>query len=118
MASKQKTFTLWLVIVIAVAAGFIYLKKSPSIKLKTALVERSVVEQTVANTRVGTVKACSRSRLSPAIGGQVAKLYVDEGDTVKKRHLLLELWNDDRKAKLQEAKALQKMAHFKTNAFA
>lgn len=112
MASKHKTFIIWLVLVIAAATGYIYFKKPANIKLKTALVERSFVEQTVANTRVGTVKACSRSRLSPAIGGQVAKLYVDEGDYVKKGHLLLELWNDDRKAKLQEAKALQQMAHF------
>jgi HlyD family secretion protein len=56
------------------------------------------VERTVANTRAGTVKACRRAKLSPGIGGQIAKLPVKKGDSVKAGQLLLEIWNADLEA--------------------
>jgi HlyD family secretion protein len=68
-------------------------------------VERGRVEKTVANTRVGTVKACRRSMVAPAIGGEVARLPVHEGDSVKAGDVLLELWNDDLRAQLNLAQA-------------
>jgi HlyD family secretion protein len=58
-------------------------------------VTRGLVERTVANTRAGTVKACRRAKLSPSIGGQIARLPVKKGDRVKEGALLLELWNND-----------------------
>jgi HlyD family secretion protein len=58
-------------------------------------VSKGTVERTAANTRAGTVKACRRARLSPSVGGQIAKLPVEKGDTVKQGELLLELWNQD-----------------------
>jgi len=61
------------------------------------------VESTVSNTRAGTVKACRRARLAPAIGGQIATLAVKEGDRVATGQLLLSLWNDDVAAQLQLA---------------
>jgi len=57
-------------------------------------VGRGDVEQTVANTRAGTVKACLRSLPTPSIGGQIARLNVREGDRVKQGQMLLELEND------------------------
>jgi len=63
-----------------------------------------LVESTVANTRAGTVKACRRAKLAPAMGGQVAVLAVKEGDKVEKNQLLMELWNDDLKAQVSLAK--------------
>ena len=66
--------------------------------------ERGLVEATVANTRAGTVKACRRARLSLAVGGQIARLEVKEGDKVEAGALLLELWNDDLKAQLELAR--------------
>jgi HlyD family secretion protein len=58
-------------------------------------VEKGIVERTVANTRAGTVKACRRAKLSPSVGGQIAKLPIKKGDQVKEGQLLLELWNED-----------------------
>ena len=58
-------------------------------------VDQGLVELTVANTRAGTVKACRRAKLSPSIGGQIAKLTVKEGDSVKAGQLMIELWNRD-----------------------
>ena len=37
------------------------------VAVRLAAVERGRVEATVANTRAGTVKACRRSKLSPAL---------------------------------------------------
>ena len=62
--------------------------------------ERGPVSATVANTRAGTVDACRRAGLSPALGGQIAALPVKDGDRVEAGALLLELWNDDMKAEL------------------
>jgi HlyD family secretion protein len=59
-----------------------------------------VVEKTVANTRAGTVKACRRARLSPSMGGQIARLPIREGDLVKAGELMLEIWNEDLVAQL------------------
>lgn len=66
-------------------------------------VRRGPVEATVANTRVGTVKACRRSRIAPAVGGQVARLNVKEGDRVKEGQVLLEIWNKDLTAEVNLA---------------
>jgi HlyD family secretion protein len=66
-------------------------------------VERGDVTASVVNTRAGTVKACRRSGLAPAMGGQMASLPVAEGDRVKRGDILLELWNDDFKAELKVA---------------
>lgn len=60
-------------------------------------VDRGDVRATVANTRAGTVKACKRARLAPQMGGQIAALYVQEGQSVAANELLLELWNEDLK---------------------
>jgi HlyD family secretion protein len=65
-----------------------------------ATVERGAVAATVANTRAGTVDACRRAGLSPALGGKIASLPVTDGSAVEEGQLLLELWNDDMKAEL------------------
>jgi HlyD family secretion protein len=93
-------------IVLGAAGGLVWYYTRPepvAVILKT--VEPGRVEATVANTRAGTVKACRRARVSPATGGQVAKLSVQEGDRVKAGQVLLELWNDDIAAQLRLAQS-------------
>jgi len=70
------------------------------IEVQVQPVETGSVEQTVANTRAGTVKACRRAKLSPGIGGQIATLDIKEGEHVKAGTLLLELWNKDLRAEI------------------
>ena len=60
-----------------------------------------MVESTVANTRAGTVEACRRARMAPIIGGQVARLPVDEGARVAEGDVILELWNQDLRAQVR-----------------
>lgn len=65
--------------------------------------ETGPVEDSVANTRTGTIQACQRSKLSMPTGGTVARLLVDEGDNVIADQLLLELWNKDKKALVEQS---------------
>jgi HlyD family secretion protein len=82
------------------AAAWWYLGRPQPVEVRVKAVERGRVEQTVANTRAGTVKACRRAKLAPSIGGQIATLKVHEGNRVKTGALLLELWNQDLKAQV------------------
>ena len=84
-----------LAIIGAVAGGWWYLSRPEPVAVRVHTVGKGIVEQTVANTRAGTVKACRRARLAPSIGGQIASLKVAEGDRVETGDLLLELWNRD-----------------------
>ena len=102
---KKTTYRLLLIILIIagiIGAGW-YLSRPKPISVAVTAVERGIVEATVSNTRAGTVKACRRARLAPAIGGQIAKLAVKEGDHVTTGQILLSLWNDDLAAQLQLA---------------
>lgn len=101
----------WIVILLVIVfVGLVawYLSKTPAIPVSLHTVSRGLVERTVANTRVGTVKACRRSLLAPAIGGEVAVLSVHEGDMVTRGEILLEIWNHDLKAELVLATAGKK----------
>lgn len=86
--------------------GLFYLLSRPEpVVVSIVSVELGTVEQTVANTRAGTVKACQRSRLSLPIGGQIAQLFVKEGDHVEAGQLLMSLWNEDRAAQVAVSQA-------------
>lgn len=96
----------WFLIVIAALIALVwYLTRPEPVTVTLHTVERGRVEKTVANTRVGTVKACRRSMVAPAIGGEVSRLPVKEGDSVESGDVLLELWNEDIRAKLKLARA-------------
>ena len=86
---------------IAVAVFFFFNKRPKFIEVEIVRLEKGEVRATVSNTRVGTVKACRRAYLAPAAGGQVAKLHVKEGDSVKQNQLLMEVWNKDLKAQVK-----------------
>lgn len=98
------------IIILLAGIGYIiwhYSRPKP-VEVAVKPVTKGIVERTVANTRAGTVKACRRAKLSPSIGGQIAKLPIKKGDPVKKGQLLLELWNRDivAQVKLSEREVL------------
>ena len=93
----RKTFS-WalLVFVISAIAAFTwYVTRPDPLEVIVRPAEIGKVERIVSNTRAGTVEACRRAKLSPSIGGQIARLPVKEGDRVATGQLLLELWNED-----------------------
>jgi HlyD family secretion protein len=101
----SKKIVLAMIAVTALAALYFISNRPKTVEVEIVRVEPGEVRATVANTRVGTVKACRRALLAPATGGQVAAIYVKEGDHVKQDQLLMEVWNKDLKAQLnlQEA---------------
>ena len=91
------------VILLLVVSSFFYNGGEEAIKVLSVRPEIKMVEQTVSNTRAGTIDACRRSKMSPAMGGQIATLAVEEGDMVEKDQILLELWNKETKARVKAA---------------
>lgn len=115
----NRRFIRWLVLVLVIAAvaGIIwYLTRPEPVEVVLKSVDRGTVERTVANTRAGTVKACRRAKLSPSIGGQIAKLPIHEGDRVKKGDLLVEIWNKDLVAEIKLVKSEVKVARARARA--
>jgi len=91
----------FLLLLSAVYGGYRFFHREKPVDVTVVIVDRGLVESTVANTRAGTVKVRHRARLAPAIGGQIATLDVHKGDPVKKNQILLSLWNNDIRAQLQ-----------------
>lgn len=90
-----------ILVAIAIAAGGIwYFTRPDPIPVTLYTVDYGTVVATVANTRVGTVKACRRAHLAPATGGQVSQLTVKEGSLVEYNQVLLEIWNQDLRAQV------------------
>jgi len=107
---RHRTGLLVTLVIIALVVAFIWYSTRPKpIEVTVKPATHGDVEQTVANTRAGTVKACRRAKLSPGTGGQISILDIKKGDKVKAGMLLLELWNKDLRAEIalneSEAKA-------------
>ena len=105
MLKRHRIIVISVIILIISLILFVWLKRPKPVDVIIASVELGEVQRTVTNTRAGTLKACRRAGLSPAIGGQIARLPVKEGDKVKKDQVLLEMWNDDLIAQLALAKS-------------
>jgi HlyD family secretion protein len=101
--NKKRVLIAGVVIVAVGIAAWWWLRPEP-LSVSVVAAHRGDVAATVANTRAGTVEACRRSSLSPAMGGQLANLPIQEGDRVVTDQILLELWNQDRKAELLVAR--------------
>jgi len=106
----KKLIFIILLIGTSAAAIWHYTRPEP-IAVRLHTIERGTVRATVSNTRVGTVEACERAQMSPAAPGQVAALKVAEGARVVAGEVLLEIWNEDRKAELRLAEAEASAAH-------
>jgi HlyD family secretion protein len=92
-------------IVLAIIVGLILLIRFTLFKPKPVEVSgyrlaRGKVEQTVTNSKAGTVKARMRANLSSEIGGRVVFLDVHEGKRVKQGQLLLKVDDTELKASL------------------
>ncbi len=95
----------WLVLFLVLAGiggGVWWLSRPKPVEVLLHTVERGNVRATVSNTRVGTIEACARAKMSPAMPGIVAVLPVREGDQVAQDQILMEIWNNDLKAELHQ----------------
>ncbi|OZG69983.1 efflux transporter periplasmic adaptor subunit [Hahella sp. CCB-MM4] len=94
-----------LVVILTAAGLYAWKGMADPIMVSLHTVDQGPVEDTVANTRAGTVRACQRSKLSMQTGGTVEALMVKAGDRVEKGQLLLQLRDQEYQAALDQAKA-------------
>ena len=89
---------------LAVLAIFwlMFLRPEP-IPVQVVAIERGLVEETVTNSRAGTVRARQRAKLSPEYGGQAIEIPFREGEAVKKGEVLLRLEDSIQKSRLDLA---------------
>jgi HlyD family secretion protein len=82
-----------ILLAVVVAAAFVVWRqgRGPQVEVETAPAAVGSVEEIVANTRAGTVKARKRSKLSPQTGGLVVALPHRRGERVSQGDLLLKL---------------------------
>jgi HlyD family secretion protein len=99
----------WIIAAAAVVISVVVLRvtvfRPAVVAVRTASVERGVVEETVTNTRAGTVKVRFRAELSPQIGGLVVSLPHREGDRVERGAVIVELDSRAQRAELVSARA-------------
>jgi len=105
MSRAPRRWLVAAVLLAGLAAAVWYLTRPEPVTVPVTEVGRGVVEETVANTRAGTVKASRRARIAPDISGQVTRMAVAEGERVEADQVLLELWNADRRAELELAES-------------
>ena len=110
MIKRNKHLLIFAAVVVTIVLTLLYSTRPKPVKVLVEAVEIDSIEETVANTRAGTVKACRRAQMAPAMGGQIASLPVKEGDIVKQGDILLELWNDDLRAEVGLARSEAKAA--------
>ena len=96
-----------IVLAVLVAAGavlkFTVLRPKP-VPVTIYRVARGAVEETVSNSKAGTVTARRRARISPQIGGQVEFIGPRKGVPVKEGEVLLRIVDKDLRASLDLAR--------------
>jgi HlyD family secretion protein len=80
-----------LALLAAIVAGRAYLLRPAIVPVTVYRVARGPVEETVTNSKAGTVRSRRRATLSPEIGGRVVDLAVREGARVRRGDLLMRL---------------------------
>jgi HlyD family secretion protein len=101
------------ILILLILVGIVVLLKmtlfaTKPIPVSVYIVRKGLVEETVTNSKAGTVKVRRRANLSPQIGGQVVYLGGKEGERVKAGDLLMRLDDSELKANLALAeRALQ-----------
>src|SRR5262245_53814930 len=83
------------ILVVGLLAGLTVARRTiwapEAVAVAVARVERGRVEETVTNSRAGTVKARRRAQLSPDVGGRVLELPFRAGDRVPAGAVVLRL---------------------------
>lgn len=87
---RRRTLILLVLAVIATAARLTVFRPTP-VPVTVFRVATGRVEETVTNSKAGTVKTRREASLSPEMGGRIEELPVKKGDRVQKGQLLLRL---------------------------
>jgi HlyD family secretion protein len=98
----KRFLVLAVLVTVIVVLKLTWLRPKP-IPVDVVQVERGRVEQTVTNSRAGTVRARHRAKLSPEFGGQVVEIPFREGDAVEQGQIMLRLEDSLQQARLSLA---------------
>jgi HlyD family secretion protein len=111
--TSRRALSRWLLLVglVALVALLRFTVFAPDpIPVRTVAVEKGRVEETVTNSRAGTVKARRRAKLAPEIGGKVLSLPRRRGSIVRRGDLLLRVDDALQKAQLRVSEDERKAA--------
>jgi HlyD family secretion protein len=102
-----KTAIIAVLIISSTAAGFLWWKKNASGKtqapsFRTARVTRGNLDVVLKSS--GTLEPVEDATINLKVDGRVKKVYIKEGDVVKKGDLLYELQDDELEIELQKAR--------------
>jgi len=107
---------LWprLALLALLVAGVVLLRltvfAAAAIPVRVAVAQKGLVEETVTNSRAGTVKARRRAKLAPETGGRVVSLPHRRGSRVRQGELLLQVQDSVQRAQLSLAEDDRKVA--------
>jgi HlyD family secretion protein len=112
--SKNRRLFFRLALVAAVVAGIVLARLTvlapDPIEVRVVAGEKGRVEETVTNSRAGTVKARRRAKLAPETGGKVLSLPHRRGARVRRGDLLLRVDDALQRARLALAEDEEKAA--------
>ena len=101
----MRKFLIGLLVILCLGALGWWWKRPQALPVTLVEVSSGPVENLIANSRAGTLKACRRSHLSFEGGGQVSELLIKEGQRVKAGDVLMRLRQDNQQARVLEAEA-------------
>lgn len=78
------------------------------LKVEAFIVQPSILDQSI--TVAGTLKPFEETIIMPEVSGRVVSINLQEGKTVKRGTILIELFNDDLKAQLRKSQAQLQIA--------
>jgi HlyD family secretion protein len=94
-APRRRGWLRLAILVVLLAGGYLLARRTvlapAPVKVTVARVSRGEVQETVTNSRAGTVKARRRAQLSPDVGGRVVELPFRAGDRVPRGAVVLRL---------------------------
>lgn len=105
MQGSRRIILITIAALLALVLLLVWLTRPDPVPVRVELVERGTVQDTVANTKAGSIKACRRAGISPRLGGQIDLMPVSEGDVVEAGQMLMAFWNDDLRARTRLAES-------------
>src|SRR6266566_3194047 len=89
-----------LFIVVNLGRGIYKVVRPDPVPVTVYRLARGTVEETVTNSKAGTVKARRRAKISPEVGGRVESIGFRSGAQVRRGEVLLRIYAADLKASL------------------
>jgi len=103
MRRRRAPLLLGLAVVLAIAIARVTVLAPDPVPVEVVTVAPGRVEQTVTNSRAGTVRTRRRAKLSPEVGGRVVAIPHREGQRVRAGDVVLELDGELQRAKVDVA---------------